>query len=319
MISGIDAERSSSSHGAGPVVVGSAARDVAAADPRGWRLGGAVTYAGLALARLGLEPRILMGADPEAAAAEELELLRRAGADLTLVPLPRGPVFENRQVGGLREQHCLEPGDPLPVAALPASWRGAGDWLLVPVAGELEDAWADVPGASARVAVGWQGLLRDLPRGGRVARRPPGASPLLGRADLIVVSRLDFDPETRIADLGAFLRRGATLVVTDGEAGGEAWRVEGGQARPATRYEAIAASDLVDGTGAGDTFLAGLVAARMGHPLASVDPQGVDGPPGADLRLAAAIGSLTVEGLGVRGVPSLPAIEERLRSSLRPG
>jgi sugar/nucleoside kinase (ribokinase family) len=316
--SGIGAERSASSDGAGPVVVGSAARDVAAADPRGWRLGGAVTYAGLALARLGLEPRILMGADPEAAAAEELELLRRAGADLSLVPLARGPVFDNRQVGGLREQHCLGPGDPLPVAALPAAWRGAGDWLLVPVAGELE-----TPGRTCRRLGPRRGRLAGAPARHAArrpaARRPPGASPLLGRADLVVVSRLDFDPETRIADLGAFLRRGATLVVTDGEAGGEVWRVEGVQARPATRYEAIAASELVDGTGAGDTFLAGLVAARMGHPLAFVGPRGADGPPGADLRLAAAIGSLTVEGLGVRGVPSLPAIEERLRAWLRPG
>jgi sugar/nucleoside kinase (ribokinase family) len=299
-------------------VVGSASRDVAAADPRGWRLGGAVTYAGLALARLGLGPRILMGVDPEAAAAEELELLRRAGADLRLVPLARGPVFDNRAVGGLREQHCLEPGDPLAVAALPGAWRGVGDWLLVPVARELGDAWAEVPGASARVAVGWQGLLRGLPRGGPVERRPPGASPLLGRADLVVVSRLDLDPETRIEDLGAFLRRGATLVVTDGEAGGEVWRVDGGRARAAVHYEAIAARDLVDGTGAGDTFLAGLVAARMGHPLAAVEPHGEDSPPGADLRFAAAIGSLTVEGLGVRGVPRLAAVEERLRASLRP-
>jgi len=322
VISGIDGRRPASSDGAGPVVVGSASRDVAAADPRGWRLGGAVTYAGLALARLGLGPRILMGIDPEAAAAEELELLRRAGADLRLVPLARGPVFDNREVGGLREQHCLEPGDPLPVAALPPALRGAGDWVLVPVAGELADAWADVPGASARVAVGWQGLLRDLPRGGPVERRLPGASPLLGRADLIVVSRLDFDPETRIGDLGAFLRDGATLVVTDGAAGGEVWRVEGGLARGAVHYDAIAARGLVDGTGAGDAFLAGLVAARMGHPLASVAPRGASsppGPPGAGLQLAAAIGSLTVEDLGVRGVPSLAAVEERLRASLRPG
>jgi sugar/nucleoside kinase (ribokinase family) len=301
---------------------------VAAGDPRGWRLGGAVTYAGLALARLGLEPRIVMGTVHETAAAEELQLLRRAGADLRLVPLIRGPVFDNREVGGLREQHCLEPGDPLTVAALPAAWRDAGDWLFVPVAGEIEDAWADVPGASARVALGWQGLLRDMARGGPVARRLPGASPLLGRADLVVVSRLDLDPEARVADLGQFLRRGATLVVTDGEAGGEVWRVEGGRARAVVRYEAIAAGELVDGTGAGDTFLAGLVAARMGHPFASVGLRGadgprgaagVDGPTGADLRLAAAIGSLTVEGLGVRGVPSLAAVEARLRASLSSG
>ncbi|HEX4898134.1 MAG TPA: PfkB family carbohydrate kinase, partial [Candidatus Limnocylindrales bacterium] len=135
-------------------------------------------------------------------------------------------------------------------------------------------------------------------------------------------------PDSRVADLGAFLRRGATLVVTDGEGGGEVRRVEVGRARAAARYEAIAADDLVDGTGAGDTFLAGLVAARMGHPLASVGPRGADGshgtpgadgPTEADLRLAAAIGSLTVEDLGVRGVPSLAAVEARLRASLRPG
>ena len=36
------------------VVVGSAARDVTAADRRGWRLGGGVTYGALTLARLGL-------------------------------------------------------------------------------------------------------------------------------------------------------------------------------------------------------------------------------------------------------------------------
>ena len=71
--------------------------------------------------------------------------------------------------------------------------------------------------------------------------------------------------------------------------------------------------------GPGDTFLAGLVAARMGHPLASAGLHGADGQPGADLRLAAAIGSLTVEDLGVRSVPSLAAVEERLRVSLKPG
>lgn len=37
------------------LVVGAASRDVVDDDPRGWRLGGAVTFTSLALARLGLE------------------------------------------------------------------------------------------------------------------------------------------------------------------------------------------------------------------------------------------------------------------------
>jgi sugar/nucleoside kinase (ribokinase family) len=75
----------------------------------------------------------------------------------------------------------------------------------------------------------------------------------------------------------------------------------------------MATSSLVDGTGAGDAFLAGMVAARLGHPLAAPDW------PDADLRLAAAMGSLTVEAVGVLGVPTAAAIEERLGASLRPG
>ena len=53
------------------LVVGSAARDVVHDDPRGWRLGGGVTYGGLTLARLGLRPRVLVGVDRLAADAEE--------------------------------------------------------------------------------------------------------------------------------------------------------------------------------------------------------------------------------------------------------
>jgi sugar/nucleoside kinase (ribokinase family) len=293
--------------------VGAVSRDVASADPRGWRLGGAVTYVGLALARLGLRPRVLLGADPVAASAGELDLLREAGADLRVVPLIRSPVFDNRDVRGEREQRCLEPGDPLPVSALPEAWRAATDWVLGPVAGELPDEWGSVPDETAHVALGWQGLLRDLPRGGPVARRAPWPTPLLARADLVVVSRLDLDPGTRIAGLGVLLRPGTMLVVTDAEAGGEVWHADGLLARLARRYDAVASRSLVDGTGAGDAFLAGLVAARVGHPLAPPDR------PDADLRLAAAMGSLTVEAAGVLGVPAAAAIEERLGASLRPG
>src|SRR5262245_8569116 len=77
------------------VVVGAASRDRVPDDPRGWRLGGAVSYAALAIARLGLRVGALIGADAEAAGAAELDVLRAAGADVRVVPLASGPVFDN--------------------------------------------------------------------------------------------------------------------------------------------------------------------------------------------------------------------------------
>ena len=73
------------------VHVGSACRDVVPEDPRGWRLGGGVTYASLTTARLGLRTAAIVGVDSTAATASELDMLREAGVDLLLVPLEEGP------------------------------------------------------------------------------------------------------------------------------------------------------------------------------------------------------------------------------------
>src|SRR4051794_36337976 len=82
---------------AGPriVVVGAAARDEAPNDPRGWRLGGGVSYSALTTARLGIPTAAIVGVDAQAARAGELDLLRLAGVDVRLVPLEHGPVFVN--------------------------------------------------------------------------------------------------------------------------------------------------------------------------------------------------------------------------------
>ena len=45
------------------VVVGSATRDLSDEDPRGWMLGGGVTFGALALARLGLRTGVVLGLD----------------------------------------------------------------------------------------------------------------------------------------------------------------------------------------------------------------------------------------------------------------
>ncbi|MES2209042.1 MAG: PfkB family carbohydrate kinase [Chloroflexota bacterium] len=292
-------------------MIGSASRDLTPDDPRGWRLGGAAAYTGLVLARLGLRPRVLLGVDGPASAAEELQWLRDAGADLRLHPLVEGPVFTNRDTPDGRVQTCATPGVPLPTNAVPEDWLTSSAWCLVPVADEIDDAWAEVPPDDALVVVGWQGLLRTLPRGGNVRRRAAREAALLRRAALVGLSREDIAPGVLDADLLRLLRPPVMLAITAGSNGGVAILVDGGGHRRVRNYPAIPADAAVDATGAGDAFLAGLLAARLGHPLAG------SGRRGSDLRLAAALGSLVVERPGLLGVPTLAAVAERMRRSLK--
>ena len=159
--------------------IGSAARDIATDDPRGWRLGGGVTFAALTTARLGLRTAALIGADPAAAGARELDQLRAAGVDLRIVELAESPVFHNVETPDGRVQTCLAPGFPLPVSDLPEGWRAARAWSFTPVAGEIRDDWAAVVPEDAYVVVGWQGFLRALAAGEQVRRADPAPSALL--------------------------------------------------------------------------------------------------------------------------------------------
>jgi sugar/nucleoside kinase (ribokinase family) len=292
------------------VHVGSASRDLAPDDPRGWRLGGGATYAALTTARLGLRTAAIVGVDREAGAASELDLLREAGVELRLLPLEEGPVFHNREADTGRVQACLAVGRALPVPDLPERWRRAPAWSLVPVAGELGDEWASVVPPGACLALGWQGLLRILAAGRDVARLAPARSRLLDRADLVGVSRHDLEPGTSPIDVVSLLRPGARLVVTDGPAGGILLRRAADGAIRSRPYAAVTLIVEVDPTGAGDVFLAALLvglvrSARTGG--ADTTPR-----PRADLRFAAAAASFAVEGNGLLGVPRRGDVLERI-------
>ena len=292
-----------------PVVVGSASRDLTSDDPRGWRLGGAATYGALTLGRLGLKPRLLLGVDDAASQAEELDWLRASGVDLVLVRLREVPVFTNVETPAGRIQRCETPGVRIPPDALPPDWSSAMTWMLVPVMDELDESWANVPPDGAFVALGWQGLLRTLGPDGTVKRRPPRASALTERASLVGLSRNDLEANQADAGLLSCLRAPVTLAITDGLHGGRVVTVSD-EHRTERRYPAIEADVIVDPTGAGDAFLAGMVAGVLGHPLAG------SGRRGSDIRLAAALGSLAVEGRGLAGVPVIADVAERLRRSL---
>jgi sugar/nucleoside kinase (ribokinase family) len=287
------------------LVAGAACRDIDADDPRGWRLGGGVSYSALTVARLGIPTRAIVGVDDEAATAAELDVLREAGVDLRMVPLRNGPVFANIERPDGRLQIAHQPSDPLPVDAVPEEWRDSRGWLLAPVADELPDAWAEAPPDDAIVAVGWQGLLRDLVPGEPVRRVDPGPQPIVRRADLASISREDVHPGTPVDELVGFLRDGATLVVTQGDRGGIVATSVAGRVR-LRHYPAVRSHRPLDPTGAGDTFLAALTAAW-------VEPRLVGGRTGGqDLLVAAAAASLVLEGHGLGGVPDREAVARRM-------
>jgi sugar/nucleoside kinase (ribokinase family) len=295
------------------VVVGAASRDLTEDDPRGWRLGGGVSYSSLTVARLGLQVGALVGLDPTAADAHELDLLRDAGVEVRAVPLARGPVFVNQERPTGRRQIGHQVSDPLPVTTVPPAWLAAPGWILAPVAAELPEGWADVPASRALVAVGWQGLLRELVPGEPVRHLPPGPDALLARADLVGLSRDDVDLGQPLLDLYRLLRPGATLALTQGDRGGLIVDGLDGDELNLRHYPAVPSTAIVDPTGAGDVFLAALTAAR-------VQPRLVGGRigQGMDLLLAAAAASLVLEGPGLHGVPTRDAVRARLTSARRP-
>jgi sugar/nucleoside kinase (ribokinase family) len=291
------------------VAVGSASRDVDAADPRGWRLGGGVVYGALALARLGLAAGAVIGVDEPASTAWELDALREAGAEVSLVRLRRAPVFTNQEQGTARRQLCHEPGEPFDATALPRTWRDAAGWLFAPIAGELPGAWADVPRPDALVALGWQGLLRRLAADRPVRRRAAGPHPLLARADIVGVSRHELAPSLTLSRLAGWIGRGrpggAELVLTAGTRGGLAVRLAAHGPGRLRLVPSIVSGRAVDATGAGDVFLAALLASRLCGAGRAVRADG-------GLAAATAAASLTVEGIGVAGVPTLAHVAWRL-------
>jgi sugar/nucleoside kinase (ribokinase family) len=307
------------------VHVGSACRDIAPEDPRGWRIGGGVMYAALTTARLGLRTAAVVGVDGEAADAVELAALAEAGVDILRVDLSEGPIYHNVETRSGRVQTCVQPGVPLPLATLPPAWMAAPGWSIVPVAGEIRDDWAGVIPAEAHVAVAWQGFLRDLRAGEQVRRLAPRPSPILERADLIGVSRHDVPRDVPLLALEGLLRPGADLLVTEGAAGGLLIRLGLDDPPEMLRYRSPASGDEIDPTGAGDTFLAALHASG----IRAVGGAGAGNESeratmrrairdGLDLRFAAAAGSLVVEDWGLAGVPDLDAVTTRLQRDAMP-
>ena len=282
------------------LVVGSAARDIDRADTRGWRLGGTVMYASLAAAKLGVKVRALVGADELAAGAHELELLRDVGAEVELVRLERGPIFDNRHTPAGRIQYGHQASDRIPVSALPERWRQTPAALLGPVAGEIGADWAGLdPGAF--MALDWQGLLRAIVPGQPVRRLSLEGNALIERADLILIS--NDDTSAGGAPLDSLLREGQRLLVTHGALGAVSLRRRRDGRLVGRIVPALPPRQTVDETGAGDVFLAALCAGRL-----LTGPDAWQREEWRLLAVATAAASVSVEGVGLAAIPDRAAV-----------
>lgn len=291
------------------VHVGAASRDLTDDDPRGWRLGGGATYSALTTARLGLRTAAVVGVDTAAASASELDLLRTAGVELHLVELEEGPVFRNRETPTGRIQSWPVHGRPLPVPELPPSWGTARAWSLVPVASELEDAWATAVPGDVFISVAWQGLLRGRGPDQLTRRLAPARSALLDRARLVGVSRHDLPDDVPLEAAVGLLRAGARLALTDGHRGGRLIDVSADGRTRSRAWGAVRPEREVDPTGAGDVFLAALLATIIRPDLTT---RAGTGPTIRDLDFAAATASFAVEAPGLQGIAYRAAVIGRL-------
>jgi sugar/nucleoside kinase (ribokinase family) len=296
------------------LVIGAASRDIDPRDPRGWRLGGAVTYAALAIARLGLPARVLIGVDSEAASAHELGLLLAAGCQIELARLQRGPVFDNQETPAGRRQIAHSPSDRIPLRELPRRWRDSDAVLLGPVADELGPAWASAFSSSTLVGLGWQGLMRRLEPGRPVELLPLRQMALIARADIAVTSVEELRPIAGRARLTRLLpRAGQQLLVSNGprpmlhlrrDDGGLSGRVI--TVAPAER--------VADTTGAGDTLLAAWLAG-----LAATRFAGIAVRPSRLIHFAAATATAKVEAGGLADMPDLRQMCAQLLTPPAPG
>ena len=271
------------------LVVGHLVQDKVAG---GYRLGGTAAYASLTAHRLGLRTAVLtrVAADLDLSSLPpEIEVHR--------LPSPQTTVFENIYSGGHRTQYVWAKAESIAAADVPAELASARIVLLGPVVGEVEDEVARCfPGSLVGICA--QGWLRTVAADGRVGQLSPrqwrpSAS---GGLQAVFVSEEDLPPAETEETLAGWAAQAPLIFFTLGYRGSRLWwdgrwqEVPGFPARE------------VDPTGSGDVFAAAFLARYLE----------TDDVAQAAL-FAAAAAAVSVEAVGIAGVPTRAEVEERLR------
>lgn len=265
------------------------------ADRTSWglRMGGTAAYSALTAARLGL--RVALVTHPH----RDIPLGQLfAGLQVQWAHPPATLVFENRYTPQGRIQFLQGSVSPITLEDVPSSWFAAPLVHLGPVAAEVEPALASAF-PRALVGVTPQGWMRKWDETGRVAPRGWEEAPqVLPFVDVLILSQHDV---VRPEDIERYADLVPLLVVTLGSRGS---RVHfQGSWHWVSPFPAVER----DPTGAGDVF----AAAYLIHYREQGDPV-------AAARFANCVAAFSVEGEGVRGLPSREQVEARLKGEARP-
>ena len=279
------------------VAIGHTARDEFEGDPE-WRIGGTATYAAAAAACLGDRVALLTRIGPN-----ERDRLtarcRELGIELHALESAVTTTFAFRYVEGHRRLRLKARAKGIGADAIPPTLRETRSVVLASIAHEIEPSVFAVYRGVPRVLAA-QGYLRSWDADGTVRRRDwDEAHEVLGQVSVAVVSEEDIEGNI---DLARGWARTAPVIVTVAERGAIVLR--GGRE---IEVGGFPADELVDQTGAGDAFCAGLA-------LGLADGDDLE----AATRYANAVASFAVEGVGTVALATREKVEARMRAHTSP-
>jgi sugar/nucleoside kinase (ribokinase family) len=274
------------------LAIGHVARDEFEGEPT-WRLGGTALYAAATAARLGTSTALVTRVGPPEKAALE-ERCAQLGIALHALPSSATTTFGFRYVEGRRFMRLKARARGIAPTDVPAEWRQARAVVLGSIAHELDRSLFGTTSPAATVLVA-QGYLREWSADGAIRPREwEDAEQIVPRVAAVVLSEDDV-----AGDLSGPRRwaRTGRVYVTLAERG--VLVLDHGSEATIPGY---AVERVVDPTGAGDAFAAGLA-------IALADGR----PPDECARFANAVASFAVEGVGMESLADRARVEARMR------
>jgi ribokinase len=257
-----------------------------------WRLGGTATYTAATAARLGAHAALVTRVGPNERSVLE-QRCTALGIELHALPAEATTTFAFRYEDGRRILKLRARARALALSDVPTALRATDAVVLASVAHEIDPSLLGAFGGAATVITA-QGYLREWTADGTIhPRRWDDAPRVAASASAIVLSEEDV-----AGDLGEPRRWSAhtPVIVTLAERGSLV--IAGGTERMVPAFHA---DRVVDPTGAGDAFAAGLaIALAEGRPLIEA------------VRFAHGVASFAVEAIGTEGLADRARVEARL-------
>jgi sugar/nucleoside kinase (ribokinase family) len=273
------------------LAIGHVARDEFEGEPT-WRLGGTALYAAATAARLGTPTALVTRVGPTEKPALE-ERCAQLGIAVHALPSSATTTFGFRYLKGKRFMRLTARAKGIAPADVPAEWRKARAVVLGSVAHELDRSLFGTTSATATVLVA-QGYLREWSADGAIRPREwEDADEIVPLVTAVVLSEDDV-----AGDLSAPRRwaRNGRVYVTLAERG--VLVLDRGSETIIAGYPA---ERVVDPTGAGDAFAAGLA-------IVLAEGKGVL----EASRFANAVASFAVEGIGMESLADQRAVARRI-------